>query len=738
MTTMPSNRPPSMQPRPVAAASSGLGFAPIDPFRLLRQYKWALIIAAIVGAVIGTAAHFLIARVYPLWRTEVVYQCLPPASDPVRGGQVLEQREEMERFLLTTSTVLSSDRILRSALVDSPAVFETQTKWGQAWAVDSNGKVDPANGLTWLKRAVSSGPITGTNLVRLTITTQSPEDSAIIARTIHEAFWRDWRALSGGEALTVRQPLEQRRSDLRNQIAQLDAERDNLLRDKRINEYRTFRASREDEVITTLQARRPEIITGIEQTRSRLESYQRLASEGSGTIAYPDEIRELVERDNVIIDLKSRVSNTRSELDGIAAKLGADHPFRQRLIAQHESLENELNSTRESQMRKLFEGEMDRGRRAIEANTAELTKVDEGLNQAIERKQDIVRTLAKFEQLEKDRETKQNQLEETERALLSLQVTQNVQSADRIDRLRLLNPASRPDTIYFPQLRLMIPLGVVATLGLVGGFLFLRELLDQRIKGPSDVFSIPRLRLLGAVPSVDADPTRPTPETAFRDAPTGAIADSYRQIRSQIAKRMAQAGHRSLLVFSGQPGAGASSTASNLALGAAQADQRVLLVDANFRRPSLHRIFKLGEGPGLGEVLGKKVTLDAAVQQTSSPNLHLLSAGSAANRGSPERLSTELMQQVLQEASGKYDLVILDAAPAAIAGDAAALANRVDASLMVIKAMGEKRGLIARLRDLFSESRSEFMGVVVNGVKLRSTGYLAENIRASQEYTNAA
>ncbi|MBY0307428.1 MAG: CpsD/CapB family tyrosine-protein kinase, partial [Phycisphaerales bacterium] len=239
-------------------------------------------------------------------------------------------------------------------------------------------------------------------------------------------------------------------------------------------------------------------------------------------------------------------------------------------------------------------------------------------------------------------------------------------------------------------------------------------------------------------PTVEADPTRPTPETALRDAPTGAIADAYRHARSMIAKRMNAAGYKSLLVCSGMPQSGATTAAANIALGAAAAEQRVLLIDANFRRPNLHRVFKLGEGPGLGEVLAKRATLDTAIQHTNTSNLDLLSAGTAPNRATPERLSTELMSQLIQEASGKYDLVVIDTAPAAIAGDALALAGRVDATLLVVKALGEKRGLIARLRDSFSDARAEFLGVLVNAVPPTGTGYMAKNIRAAQEYQSTA
>jgi len=191
-----------------------------------------------------------------------------------------------------------------------------------------------------------------------------------------------------------------------------------------------------------------------------------------------------------------------------------------------------------------------------------------------------------------------------------------------------------------------------------------------------------------------------------------------------------------VLVIAGMPGSGASSTVSNLAFAFAAADKRVLIIDANFRRPSMHRVMGLQEGPGLADILTRAAELSDVVQATSTANLDLLAAGSKEHRVY-ERLATEAMGEVLTKVRMMYDLVLIDCAPAIVAGDGVALAHRCDASLLVVRALAEKRGMIARLKNELSDGRSEFMGVVVNAVRSASGGYMKGNIRAAHEYQQA-
>ena len=738
MSSAPTTRTPQSPARP--APASPMGLVPIDPVRLLRRYWVALVVAVGVGAVIGLLANYVLGKLSPKWRTEVTYQVSPPMQDPNKGGPVVEDKDEMERFMLTQVRVMISDRILREALVKNAEQFKDKKiiGWGQR-ILDDQGEVNVGNGLAELRKIVGSSVLTGTNLLQFTVTTSSPSDSAAIAATIHDQFWSDWKQQSGNMGSENRVPIDREIARLQAELARIDAQRDKLLQNQNINDLQSVSGSAEDILIGSLT---PQVSAAAEQVNryeTLIRQYEAMSAGPGGVVEFPAELRDVVERDPVVVESKQRVNALRNELRA-NTQLGAEHPFNKSLRRRIESSESELALTRQEQLSKLFDSELDRARRGADAARGVYKEQSEKLATATARKQDITRTLATYEQLNLDRERIAAEIDQNKQALAAIQRTTNVGGgSSRWDRLRILQPPAKPDQRAFPRLSMTLPVGVLLALGLTAGFLVARELLDQRIKGPSDLLTIPRLRLLGVIPAtgVEGGPSAP-PELAFKDASMGAIADAYRQVRVPLVKRMHQAGFKSLLVVAASPGAGATSAVCNIATGSAASDQRVLMIDANFRRPSLHKVFKLGEGPGLGEVLARKTTVDQAVQQTSVPNLWLLSAGAAANRGVPERLSTALMSEILAEVGGKFDLVVIDSPPATIAGDAFALANRVDCSVLVVRAKSEKRGLIARVRDQLAETHGEFLGVIVNGVEVMRTGYMRKNIEAASTYSKSA
>ena len=156
--------------------------------------------------------------------------------------------------------------------------------------------------------------------------------------------------------------------------------------------------------------------------------------------------------------------------------------------------------------------------------------------------------------------------------------------------------------------------------GLVFGVIVLKEVTEQRVRGPADVAIIPRVRILGVIPDSAEDPTKPARiERASHDKPNGVIAESFRQLRTSLLKYLHQKDATTVVIFGGNPGSGASTVIANLASSIALCEKRVLVIDANFRRPSLHRIFGVDEqAPGLGSLLADTCTFDEAVQATDS------------------------------------------------------------------------------------------------------------------------
>ncbi len=238
-----------------------------------------------------------------------------------------------------------------------------------------------------------------------------------------------------------------------------------------------------------------------------------------------------------------------------------------------------------------------------------------------------------------------------------------------------------------------------------------RSLLTQ-----DGTLQINQTQLLGLVPqSSDADIMLQMAHTEFGQHGDVAMADAFRVIRGRLV-HLFGGGHHSLLVVGGLPGSGASFVALNIARSFASLDRRVLLVDANLRRPALHTYVDALDAPGLTEVLAGLCPIDQAVRPVQS-HLDILVAGDRKLRRY-DALQSSAMHDMLESARLTYELVICDVAPLTVAGDALTLASQCSSSLLVLRNGAEARSLGIRLSRDLSKCAAQFLGIVVNGVSM--------------------
>jgi capsular exopolysaccharide synthesis family protein len=269
---------------------------------------------------------------------------------------------------------------------------------------------------------------------------------------------------------------------------------------------------------------------------------------------------------------------------------------------------------------------------------------------------------------------------------------------------------------------------------IVAGLVFLKEMLDTRVKSPACAKLLPKVDLLGVIPDADEDPSgaQSIDMVVARD-PSGLLAESFRQLRTEVLARMDAKGFKTLMVASSQSDGGASTVASNLAVSLAYNGRKVLIIDANFRRPVQHRYFGLEPKPGFAEYLHNYQSVDSVVQATNIENLDLLAIGDADDH-ILERIESNGFSKAMTELKQKYDLVLIDTPPMAIVGDSRQIANRVDASLLVVRAIQEKRGLVSRIINQLKQADGELIGVALNGVRSSAGGYFRRNYREFYDY----
>jgi capsular exopolysaccharide synthesis family protein len=275
-------------------------------------------------------------------------------------------------------------------------------------------------------------------------------------------------------------------------------------------------------------------------------------------------------------------------------------------------------------------------------------------------------------------------------------------------------------------------------LGLFGAFV--REALDKSVKSHIDIEQNLGLTFLGYLPKVSqasrpgygapskgrrrrgAEDANRSIELSVHEDTTSAIAEAARGIRTNLSFMSPDKPFRTLLVTSAAPSEGKTTVACCLAIAMAQAGQKVLLIDCDLRRPRLHRIFGHPNDRGVTTLLLDRSELAKAVHETEVPKLSVLLSG-PSSPSPAESLQSKAFQSLLEELSGTYDRIVIDSAPVAPVTDAAILSTRVDATVLVIRALASARETVRHGRRTLLDVRANLVGAILNATDLSRQGY---------------
>jgi capsular exopolysaccharide synthesis family protein len=202
-----------------------------------------------------------------------------------------------------------------------------------------------------------------------------------------------------------------------------------------------------------------------------------------------------------------------------------------------------------------------------------------------------------------------------------------------------------------------------------------------------------------------------------------AFTESFRNLRSHLfCTAGLPAGPKVLMITSSIPKEGKTTISANLGLALAMAGERVLLVDADLRRCSLHNVFHLKARPGLSEVLGKTISASDAIVRTSTPNLFLLPAGDSEDPGS-ELFLMQRIENLLQELSSRFSYVLIDTAPVLATDDAGTLGSRAHGAFMVVRAGYTPARTIREALERLRKRRVHLLGLIYNRAGTSSDYY---------------
>lgn len=204
-----------------------------------------------------------------------------------------------------------------------------------------------------------------------------------------------------------------------------------------------------------------------------------------------------------------------------------------------------------------------------------------------------------------------------------------------------------------------------------------------------------------------------------------AVQEAYKTLRTNVRFFLRDERCKKICITSGASGEGKSITLINLAISVAEAGNKVLLIDADMRRPAMARLLVEKATPGLSNVLAGIATYDGAIRKEMYPNLDILFSGDVPPNPS-ELLSSERMQQMVEEMAERYDYILIDTPPVNVVSDASIVANLLDGVLFLVRSNRSKKDDVKHAVDSLRLTGARVLGFILNGVELdagKSYGY---------------
>lgn len=751
MTTLPQttairvprpNGGTSLLPSPTTGLALPGGGAPVssagqmtlgDVWRVIRGNLWLIIIMMVLSVATGLGLYkFMMAKhatytargyVQIQARTLVVDPLKPQTQDLNEQMLVIQQRTQAQ--LLTTDGLFSQ-------VLQNPDRAIRETGWFKQF-VNKDGKPDIAEAKDDLGDRLSVRPIPDSSLLEVAMSYRDPKDTRVIVEDLVNEHLEGQRRDTNQTQLARSGTLNQmkRRNEFR--LSQISQDSNGLLVELSVGGVsgQVGRMNAKDVELGELVKQKFELQKDLNKGRGELETIAQQVQNGID----PPAAADMIEHDPDVLFFKQQLNMADMQLAN-SANYGSGHKDIKNLQSAREKAQQKLDAKRSEVASTVKVGMQE----SLAAEVSHIESDLKAVNEQIATTQDELGTLeskmARYETLKDEQKTLLELNKDIDQELNAITQAQN--QAEVSSGITWARHPETPDLPSSPKLATTLGGSIFIGLILSLGIAFLRELLDNSVRSPRDIARVGQLNLLGMIPHEADDPQSagsPLP-LVIAHAPHSMLAEQYRQVRSRLQQAAQLESTRSILVTSPSPGDGKSTVATNLAIGLALNGRRILLVDANFRRPELHNIFGIANDGGFASVLASSDSFASAVQATQIPNLDVMSSGPKPGN-STELLESALLTDFIEQSLEEYDHVIFDSGPLLFASETVAMASRVDGVISVVRARANSRGLLSRMRDELRKLKAEHLGVVLNAVRAQAGGYYNRNMKTYYEYQNA-
>ena len=684
----------------------------------------------------GFGAWFGLLRYYPKYTAQTFIRVLPPVEkDPTTIQTPIVAKDIQYGYRLSMATLLKSQNMLQD-LIDRDKIQET--KWFRNFGDIKDVRIRKA--VKSLRKKFGAFAQKDGDSIVVSMTCRDKVESALIVNEMAKLFVNS----QGGEK---RKDVAERLARLEDQ--QVRVQRDLDLAERNLDDVRRRYGFTDlethnfepitDRKLNDLEFQQNAVLLDISQIRAAVTT---LAAQAQGPVQV--QVERQVETDPVMTSLAQQLALQESSLASALARFGEDHRLIKQIRQYIDSIQEERMLRKEAIAEQTRQSNLKDAQDRLVTLEKQLDDLDKLREETSKRKEEIDLARAQYEQRIKIRDERRKMLDSIKEQTEKLKI---IHDDPETPKVQLVGLAPEPLEVSFPRWETFFPGGTI--LGMLVGFAiaFLVELLNDLVRTPKDVAMYLRIPLLGVIPDAEEDEDIGDIELALvsREAPNGIIGESYRRLRTNLKLSVPKDTAKTILIASGSAGEGKTAVAVNLATTLVADGKKVLLIDANLRRPSLRAIFasskspgspgpsNTGDSAGLSALLAGQCGIQDAITSSGTEHLEIIESGQMPANPA-EVLGGEAMKRLIKQERDNFDYVIIDGPPVLLVSETKILSKCVDGTILVFNAASTRRGAAVRTISELRQVDAEIFGCVLLGVKTLKGGYFREMFRSYQEY----